>query len=75
MQESCKNKSLLDYVSRDCKSDIAQEKLKSVQGKIKKRYDWNTITQTFEVRDKVLVLLPIHGQPLKSRFPGSYKIA
>ena len=80
MQESRENKSLLDYVSRFRRrlqetSDIAREKLKSVQGKMKKRYDRNTVPRTFEVGDKVLVLLPIPGQPLKARFHGPYEIA
>ena len=37
-------------------------------------YDQNTTGQTFDVGDKVLVLLPIAGNPLQAKYHGPYTV-
>ena len=52
----------------------AHEKLRSSQAKMKTWYDKRSRERKFVVGDKVLVLLPIFGQPLKSKFCGPYDV-
>ena len=73
------NESLLEYVSRfrtrlqeTC--ELARKRLKTVQSEMKRRYDRNTVHRNFQDGDKVLVLLPLSGHPLKARFYGPYEI-
>ena len=70
---------LLDYVSkfknRLTKAlEIARENLKNAQGKMKVWYDKNARQHKFSPGDKVLVLFPISGQPLRARYYGPYVI-
>ena len=60
---------LLQYVSdfrtrltKAC--DLAKSNLKETQGKMKARYDLDTVDRNFKPADKVLVLLPVPGNPL-----------
>lgn len=63
--------SLLDYVS-EFKERISQawtmarENLKVSQTKMKTKYDKHSKSRVFKPGDKVLVLLPIPGQPLRA---------
>ena len=41
---------------------------------MKIRYDRNTVHRYFQAGDKVFVLLPLSGHPLKARFHGPYEI-
>ena len=70
---------LLEYVSkfknRLTKAlEIARENLKNAQGKMKVWYDKNARQRKFSPGDKVLVLFPISGQPLRARYYGPYVI-
>jgi len=64
---------LLDYVSdlwtkmsTACK--LAQQNLKAAQQRIKVWYDRKAHKRSFNLGDKVLVLLPIPGHPLQARY-------
>ena len=48
--------------------------LKSIQSKMKIRYDENAKDRNFEPGDKVLALLPIPGRPLQARYYGPYNV-
>ena len=79
LQGNPANESLLEYVSRfqtrlqeTC--ELAQKRLKTVQSEMKGRYDRNTVHRNFQTGDKVLVLLPLSGHPLKAQFHGPYEI-
>lgn len=79
-QETPTNESVLEYISRFRTRlheayELAREKLKTAQNKMKRQYDRNTIRRSFNVGDKVLVLLPLSGHPLKARFHGPYEIS
>nr|XP_054761448.1 uncharacterized protein LOC129267850 [Lytechinus pictus] len=68
---------LLDYVSKfrerlSKACDVAKEHLKVSQGKMKAQADKNAKERSFKPGDKVLVLLPLQGEPLKARFNGPY---
>nr|XP_054765775.1 uncharacterized protein LOC129272688 [Lytechinus pictus] len=68
---------LLDYVSKfrerlSKACDVAKEHLKVSQGKMKAQADKNAKERSFKPGDKVLVLLPLQGEPLKARFSGPY---
>ena len=70
---------LLQYVadfrhklSKVC--EIARSNIKSSQTKMKIRYDVTTKEREFNPGDKVLVLLPIIGNPLQARYHGPYVI-
>ena len=52
--------------------ELAQENMKTVQGKMKTWYDKKVQQRTFKVREKVLALLPLPRQPLQARFCGPY---
>ncbi|KAJ8032010.1 hypothetical protein HOLleu_25409 [Holothuria leucospilota] len=70
---------LLDYVSRfkdrlHGVCELAQENLRHSQKKMKAWYDKTTVKREFRPGDKVLVFLPVSGQPLQARFQGPYVI-
>lgn len=80
LQETPTNESVFEYISRFRTRlheayELAREKLKTAQNKMKRQYDRNTIRRSFNVGDKVLVLLPLSGHPLKARFHGPYEIS
>lgn len=53
---------------------FAQENLAKAQASMKLKYDSKTRNRLFNVGDKVLVLLPVPGNPLKAEFSGPWKI-
>ena len=55
-------------------NELAQENLKFSQNRMKQWYDKKAKFRTFQPGDQVLVLLPIHGQPLRARYCGPYTI-
>ena len=68
---------LLDYVSKFRERltkacEVAREHLKTSQDKMKKNADKNAKARSFKPGDKVLVLLPLQGEPLKAKFSGPY---
>lgn len=70
---------LLDYVSsfkqrlaEACK--MAGENLKVAQVRMKGWYDERTRERSFNVGDRVLVLLPVLGHPLQARYYGPFEI-
>ena len=70
---------LLEYVigfkerlSKACQ--IASQNLASSQEKMKTWYDKKAQARSFEPGDKVLILLPIHDNPLQAKFHGPYEI-
>ena len=70
---------MLDYVSEfKCRlykaCDLAHKNLKEIQDKMKTCYDKTSRDRVFNVCDKVLVLLPIPGEPLRATFCGPYTI-
>ena len=70
---------LLDYVSKfkyrlHKACEIARENLKETQKKMKARYDKTAKERKFSPGDKVLVFLPVTGQPLQARYFGPYVI-
>ena len=70
---------LLDHVSDlreklHTATELAKEKLKSAQQKMKVWYDKKAQKRTFKPGDKVLVILPIPGHPLQARYCGLYVI-
>ena len=56
-------------------NDMAQEKLRDTQKKMKTWYDRKARTRTFHPGDKVLALLPINGNPLQAKYCGPYTVA
>ena len=54
--------------------ELAQNNLRSVQSKMKKRYDKYTQSRYFQPGDQVLALLPVPGKPLQARYFGPYMI-
>ncbi|XP_057704204.1 retrovirus-related Pol polyprotein from transposon 412 isoform X2 [Corythoichthys intestinalis] len=70
---------MLDYVSsfrerlhHAC--DLARNSMKVAQSNMKIRYDKKAVVRTFQPGDQVLVLLPIVGAALRSKFSGLYVI-
>ena len=70
---------ILDYVSsfkdrlfRAC--SMAKENLAATQQKMKSWYDHTARERSFKKGDKVLVLLPVLGQPLQAKYYGPYII-
>ncbi|XP_041484226.1 uncharacterized protein LOC121430866 [Lytechinus variegatus] len=70
---------ILEYVSnfrgrlsKAC--DLAREHLRISQKDMKVRADRKAKVRSFSPGDKVLVLLPIPGEPLKARFSGPYVV-
>ena len=55
-------------------TELAKEKLKSAQQKMKVWYDKKAQKRTFKPGDKVLVILPIPGHPLRARYCSPYVI-
>ncbi|XP_068213909.1 uncharacterized protein [Palaemon carinicauda] len=53
---------------------FAQEHLAKPQASMKLKYDVKTRDRLFNVGDKVLVLLPMPGNPLKAEFVGPWKV-
>ncbi|XP_030839510.1 uncharacterized protein LOC763830 [Strongylocentrotus purpuratus] len=77
MKEESEN--VLDYVSqfrerlsRAC--ELAGQHLKSSQVVMKARADKKAESRSFEHGDKVLVLLPMPGEPLRAKFSGPYMV-
>lgn len=54
--------------------EIAVENLRGAQGKMKQWYDRKARVRTFCAGDKVLVLFPVQGHPLKARYHGPWEI-
>ena len=54
--------------------ELAQNNLRSVQSKMKERYDKYTQSRSFHPGDYVLALLPVPGKPLQARYFGSHII-
>lgn len=70
---------VLDYVSEfkerlRSACAVARSHLQSAQRKMKDRFDRKAVTRSFEVGDKVLVLLPVRGDPLQAHFSSPYTI-
>lgn len=70
---------VLDYVSEfkerlRSACPVAKSHLQSAQKKMIDRFDCRAVTRSFNVGDKVLVLLPVRGEPLHARFSGPYTI-
>ena len=68
---------LLDHVSDHCEklhtaTELSKDNLKSAQRKMKVWYDKNARKRIFKLGDKVLVILPIPGHPLRARFCDPY---
>ena len=70
---------LLDYVytfktrlHKACK--VAHDNLEKSQEKMKEWYDKRAAARHFSPGDKVLVLLPIAGEPLRAKFCGPYTV-
>ena len=68
---------LLDHVSDLCEklhtaTELVEDNLKSAQQKMKVWYDKKAQKWTLKPGDKVLVILPIPGHPLRARFCGPY---
>ena len=53
---------------------IAMENLKEAQSKMKGWYDRKARIRKFNVGDKVLVLFPMQGHPMKARYSGPWEI-
>ena len=70
---------LLQYVSdfrsklfRAC--ELARANLSLSQKSMKERYDVDAVERSFKPGQKVLAMLPVPGNPLRSRFFGPYEI-
>lgn len=80
LQEPTQEISLLDYVLKFKErlhevGKLARENLHGSQERMKKLFDRNTQDRQFQPGDKVLVFLPIHGNPLKARYFGPYNVS
>ena len=70
---------VIDYMldlrsrSQDCR-EAALENAKESRIKSKRWYDSRALSRSFEPGDKVLVLLPIPGNPLQAKYQGPYTI-
>ncbi|XP_076053643.1 uncharacterized protein LOC143032650 [Oratosquilla oratoria] len=53
---------------------MARESFRSAQERMKQHYDRNANVQEFYPGDKVLVLLPFQGNPLRAKFSGPYVV-
>ena len=54
--------------------EIASENLKVAQYKMKIWYDKKARQRSFDPGDRVLILLPIQGNPLQAQFHGPYQV-
>ena len=52
--------------------ELAQNNLRSVQSKMKERYNKYTYSRYFQTGDQVLALLLVPGKPLQARYSGPY---
>ncbi|XP_072171900.1 uncharacterized protein [Diadema setosum] len=71
---------VLDYVSEfkgrlSSACDLAKEHLQASQQKMKNWADQKAEKRSFKPGDKVLVLLPFPGEPLKAKFSGPYVVS
>lgn len=55
-------------------TETALQNLKEAQGEMKRWYDRKARVKKFCVRDKVLVLFPIQGHPMRARYHGPWEI-
>lgn len=55
--------------------DLALSNLQESQKRMKLRYDAKVVNRCFTPGDKVLLFLPIPGNPLKSKFTGPYVVS
>lgn len=74
-----KVRSIPDYVHKlkerlQLTCSLAREALTSSQARMKRRYDQRAITHLFKPGDKVLILLPISGSALSTKFSGPYVV-
>ena len=53
---------------------MAKRNLQESQSKMEVCYDRKTKSRCFEPGDKVLVFFPIVGNPLQSKYSGTYKV-
>ncbi|XP_043968384.1 uncharacterized protein LOC122828679 isoform X1 [Gambusia affinis] len=72
-------KSIPEYVSKmrerlQTACALAQKALASKQVKMKRHYDQKAVTREFNPGDKVLILLPIPGSSLETKFSGPYVV-
>lgn len=70
---------LPEYVSRlrsrlQEACSLARETLTSTQAKMKQNFDKKAVVASFQIGDSVLVLLPIPGSALFTKFSGPYRI-
>ncbi|KAL2076889.1 hypothetical protein ACEWY4_027519 [Coilia grayii] len=79
LTETTSYNDLADYVSkmrfrlqRACQ--LAKENLKRSQGRMKKRYDLKAASRCFAPGDQVMVLLPVLGSALHTRYAGPYRV-
>ena len=56
-------------------NELAQKNLKAAQSGMKTWCDRKARTRVFKPCDQVLVLLPIHGNPLQASYCGPFTIA
>ena len=63
---------LLDYVSKF--RTRLHEAGEIAKKKIKMYYDRNVKAREYKPGDKVLVLLPLKGNPLQAKYHGPYKV-
>ena len=61
-----------DKLKKAC--ELAQQNLKNSQSKMDMLYDRKSQNCIFKPGDKVLVLLPVHGNMLQARYHGPYKV-
>lgn len=72
-------KSIPEYVARlrerlALACSLAKESLASSQEKMKQRFDKKALIHLFQPGDKVLVLLPVPGSSLSTKFSGPYVV-
>lgn len=74
-----KVKSIPEYVAKlkerlQLACSLASKALTSSQGKMKKHHDKRAVACLFQPGDKVLILLPVPGSALSTRFSGPYVV-
>ncbi len=60
-------------LSKAC--DLARTNLKAAQISMKTKFDKKAVSQCFRPGDKVLVLLPVPGHPLQTKYFGPYVVS
>lgn len=70
---------MLDFVSRcrerlHCAVKLARESPSSTQSRMKGRFNKKAVERKFNAGDQVLVLLPVTGSALSTRFSGPYDV-